>query len=293
MKLGIGSVQFGLNYGISNVAGQTAVEEVRRILAVAMQSGIDTIDTAPLYGDSEAIIGTCIPENHCFKIVTKTPCFSRELICRGAQTVLAETFDASLQKLKQRKIYGLLFHQVEDLFSPAGDELFNKAIELKKAGLVQKIGVSLYSANQIEEVASRFDIDLVQVPVNVFDQAILKPENVTRLQAARIEVHARSAFLQGLLLMNPEALPVHMQSASKPLKLFHRFAQNQGMTPLQACLGFVASIPWVDKIICGTNNLKQFEELLQTFSTQVCITDYLKLSVDDDYIINPSVWRIS
>ena len=293
MKIGLGAVQFGLNYGISNTQGKTPPDEVRAILIAARKLGVHVIDTASLYGDSEAVLGQCMPKDASFDIVTKTPQFGTPRIGNEDAQRLEDIFAASLAKLGRPSIYGLLMHRVDDLFVPGGGLLMERMIQLKQAGLVQKVGVSVYSGRQIDEVLERFPIDLIQLPVNVLDQRLIHGGHLRKLKQAGVEIHARSAFLQGLLLMGPDAVPAYFDRVRGGIAQYHQFAESLGLTAVQAALGFVSSIPEIDCVICGVNDSAQLQEICAAGDVRVQYQDYARFAVDDESIVNPAMWRIS
>lgn len=289
MKIGLGTVQFGVDYGISNSEGQTSADEVARILAVACHHGIRIIDTAALYGSSESVLGKVLPAVHSFKLVTKTVRIDAGRITPADAALMEDTFARSLERLNCSAVYGLMIHNAADLLAKDGHLLMESLNLLKLRGLVNKIGVSLYSAEQVEQVMDKYAIDLVQLPINVLDQRLLQGGQLSALKAAGVEIHARSAFLQGLLLMNPETLPAYFDSVKQHLKNYHDYLSRQGITPVQAALGFVTGLDEIDAVICGVNNHLQLEELC--VAATVSTFDFAQFALHDDAIINPSNWQ--
>ncbi|HXI60358.1 MAG TPA: aldo/keto reductase, partial [Polyangia bacterium] len=161
MKLGLGTAQFGLDYGIANAVGKTPLEEVRRILSEAERAGVRLVDTACLYGDSEEALGRSLPAKHEFRIVTKTPKFPAGFGATEART-LQETFAGSLQKLGVPRVYALLAHQADDLLGADGDRFMDALLALKDRGLVAKVGASVYTPAQVDGLLARGRIDVVQ-----------------------------------------------------------------------------------------------------------------------------------
>jgi aryl-alcohol dehydrogenase-like predicted oxidoreductase len=290
MKIGLGTVQFGMNYGISNVDGRTPVPEVKKILQVAEAHGMRVIDTAALYGDSEEVLGRTLSLNASFDLVSKTPRFSSDRIDDSDAEKLEKTFLESLSKLRRSAIYGLLVHQVECLFADGGSLLMDKMVELKQRGLVRRIGVSVYSGRQIDRVLDQYQIDLVQLPINVFDQRLLQSGHLRVLQQAGIEVHARSAFLQGLLLMDPRYLPPHLHSVAAQLGAFQLAAERSGLSPMQAALRFVVTLGEVSCVICGVNNHHQLLEICAAEQRDAQPEDWSRFALDDDEILDPTKW---
>ena len=242
IKIGVGTVQFGLDYGISNASGRTPVAEARRILDLADRKGIRVLDTAALYGQSEEVLGQNLPEGHTFAIVTKTPKFDPSRGAHEEAERLEAVFRQSLRRLRQPCIDGLLIHRATDLLTNGGKQLFDSMVSLRERGLVRKIGASVYSAVEIEELLSRYRLDLMQVPVSILDQRLIQGGHLSSLKKAGVEVHARSVFLQGLLLMQPDSLPAHFAGVRGLLRGYFAAIARQGLTPLQAALGFVLKV---------------------------------------------------
>lgn len=290
MKLGLGTVQFGLDYGISNQDGKTSLDEIKKILDVAKHNGISVIDTAAMYGTSEEALGKTLSDSFKFKIVTKTPRFTSSAITSDDVQRLEDSFFQSLQKMKHVSIYGLLIHNADDLLSENGHLLFAKMSELKQKGLIEKIGVSVYTALQIDKILNHFPIEIIQLPINVLDQRLLLGGHLSMLKAAGVEIHGRSAFLQGVLLMEPDRLPLHFDAVKKHLKQYHESIRLRGITPVQAALGFVTGLSEIDTVICGVNNRYQLEELCVA-ATPLQTNDFREFAIEEELILNPSQWR--
>ncbi|MCK4264792.1 aldo/keto reductase [Candidatus Babeliales bacterium] len=287
MKLGIGTIQFGLAYGISNKEGQVAFDDGKKILSLAAETNISVLDTANSYGLSEEALGRLISENHKFKIITKTPKF-----LKGSAENLERAFCDSLLKLKQRDVYGLLVHRTDDLFEKDGEQLWQKMVELKKRGLVKKIGVSVYDSNQLDMVLNKYPIDLVQLPVNLFDQRLVNNGYLKKLKKLNVEIHARSIFLQGLLLMKTEELSSFFDSLHEHFKKYHFFLKDNEITSLEASLDFVLKIKEIDCVLVGVCSAKQLNDILfvtmNSFAKEI---NYSCLEYHDELILNPSLWK--
>jgi aryl-alcohol dehydrogenase-like predicted oxidoreductase len=294
MKLGLGTVQFGLDYGISNAAGVTISEDVEIILELAQRKGITLLDTAPVYGKSEEILGNNLSDKHNFCIATKTPSYRKIKIDKADGQYLKETFQISLSRLKQSSLYCLLVHHAEDLLSPNGNILWEAMEELKTAGLVKKIGVSVYSPEQIEKILAQYLPDVIQAPVNVLDQRLIKTGCLKQLKKQGIEVHSRSVFLQGLLLMPTTNLPTHFDPFRPLLESYHKTLQEYGISLLSAALGFVYGLPDIDHVLVGINNKRHLEEIIEAVNTLNSLKqiDFSKYTVTDELMINPSLWSL-
>lgn len=289
-KLGLGTVQWGLTYGVSNRAGQTPREEVNAILTEARSIGIQVLDTASLYGEAEEIVGKNSLDT--FRIITKTPKFACPIITQKMADELRNVFFESLRRLSCKQIYGLLIHHADDLLTSGGDTLVQVLKNLKTRGLVQKIGISVYDGQQIDRILTFFKPDIVQLPLSVLDQRLLKSGHIGKLKSYGTEIHVRSVFLQGLLLMPLNQISFYFDPIRNLLKKWHDAAKQQGMTLTQAALSFVRDIPEVDTVLVGVNNLAQFRTCVQDFSVDGSF-DALALACDNPAFVNPVNWKDS
>lgn len=288
-KLGLGTVQWGLPYGIANQYGVTSPETVTALLNESRHYGIGVLDTASLYGDSEAVLG----ENSLagFKVVTKTPSFSKDHISEVDVNKLVATFMHSSELLKCDKIYGLMIHHVEDLLVPGGEMLLAAMMQLKDKGLVEKIGVSIYDAMQIDAVLKVFTPDLIQLPLSVLDQRLLISGHLEHLKNKGVEIHVRSVLLQGLLVMPVNNIPIFFDPIRPLLTRWHSATKEQGLTVNQAALSFVKNIPFVDTVIVGLDNLTQFRSCVDDFMLETNF-DATGLACSDPLFVNPSLWKL-
>jgi aryl-alcohol dehydrogenase-like predicted oxidoreductase len=290
LKVGIGTAQFGFRYGISNTFGQPGPDEVMRIIDAAQAGGIDVIDTAHAYGDSEAVIGRCLERKSPFKIVTKTlPLRKHHITDADVQRVLG-AFQFSLERLRQPAVYALLIHNAEDLLAQDGAQLMDALSTLKANRLVQKIGVSIYDQKELDAVLERYPIDIVQIPFSVLDQRMLASGSLARLKLAGVEVHARSVFLQGLLLMDPDGLGRHFLAAQSPIRRLRALALERGRTPLEIALKFVAGCEVIDYAIVGVSRREELIEIIAAIQQDALIEDYAGFALHDEAILNPARW---
>lgn len=294
MKLGLGTAQFGLGYGVSNKQGITPEGEVKEILLYAWENGITLLDTATSYGISEEVLGRSIPTHASFKIVTKTPTFQKIRIEKEDAVILKDTFRRSLDKLKQPNLYGLLIHHAVDLLKDGGQYLWEGMQDLKEIGLVQKIGASLYSPLELNRFLEKYTPDIVQAPINVFDQRMIQNGHLQHLNGLGVEIHSRSAFLQGLLLMSPEKLPVHFNSIRNLMLQYREALQKQEINPLDAALTFVYQQKEIDYVILGINNQAHLKEILNVVQDMDLLRgiDFSMYAINEEAIINPSLWSI-
>jgi aryl-alcohol dehydrogenase-like predicted oxidoreductase len=292
VKLGLGTAQFGLDYGISNRSGRTQPDEVRNILALAAERGISHLDTAPGYGDSESILGECLPRDHGFLITTKIRPVREKVITGEHVTAIHRHFEESLVRLRQERIHAVLLHHSDDLLAEGGERLMQMLVQLRERGLIERIGVSLYDAQEFESLSERqYLFELLQVPISVFDQRLVQDGWIEKWTKSGVAVHARSIFLQGFLLMNAEDLPPHLRAYASVLRQFRCFARDNGCLPVHAALKYVDSLPGVQAAIVGVNTADQLQQLLEYPACQIDCTQLESFAQHDVKLLNPSLWR--
>lgn len=288
-KLGLGTVQWGLPYGLANQNGIPASETVTVILDEAKQRGVSVLDTASLYGKSEAVLGTNSLDR--FRVVTKTQKFGTPHISDLEVSQLEVTFQRSLELLSCAKVYGLLIHHAEDILVPGGGRLLAALRQLKEEGLVEKIGVSVYNSLQVDDVLEKFSPDLIQLPLSVLDQRMLASGHLELLKDKGVEIHVRSVFLQGLLLMPLSAVPAFFDPIRSLLTQWRAVTSAQGLTAAQAALAFVKNLPCVDAVLVGFDSVEQFCSGADDFAMDIRF-DAAGLACNDPNFVNPSLWQI-
>ena len=260
-RLGLGTVQFGLDYGLSNRTGRPHEREVAAILARALGAGVGYIDTAPAYGDAEVITGRYLPSGHGLRIVTKSPALADAPIeARHGRQVL-DSLAASLDRLKVSAVHGFLVHRSEDLAQTGWQHLADAMLEARARGWASRIGASVYNSDQLALVESRFRPDLIQLPLNVLDRRPIVSGMLARLKSAGVEIHARSVFLQGLLLMDPGELPEFFAPLRPIIVRVRETWQQRGQSALGGCLAFALRQPEIDAVVVGVNSIKEFEQI--------------------------------
>jgi len=250
-RLALGTAQFGLAYGLNNQAGQPSTSVVAEVLAAAQAAGLTLLDTAAAYGNSEARLGELVSNDSAFSMITKLPA--------GPPAQVTQHLAAALARLRRPQLYGVLFHAFGPLQAePAAWQALQAA---RAAGQVARIGVSLYHPHEAEWLlAEGWDLDLVQVPYNVLDQRFAAV--LPRLAACGVEVHVRSAFLQGLLLREPDALPTFFQPLQPKIKQLRALADEAGVPLPAALLLFAAGAPGVARAVIGVDSVANLHENL-------------------------------
>ncbi|MDP1682594.1 MAG: aldo/keto reductase [Burkholderiales bacterium] len=290
-KLGLGTVQWGMQYGIANRFGRPEASEVAQILLSASRAGISLLDTAHVYGDAESVIGQNADKSHEWQIVTKTLPIQSKVFGDVEATAIYEAFDKSLRRLRRPSVYGLMVHSAENLLLPGADRLWGVLQEIKSKGLASKIGVSVYTPDELSRILDAYSVDLVQLPLNLYDQRFLRTGLLDRLKLSGIEVHARSAFLQGLLLMPMEQLPEKFNEIRDHHMHFQRQCDASGISPLEASLRFCLNQSTIDRVIVGCETLSQFTENLEAArNTEACLSAPELFALEDDFAIDPRRW---
>jgi aryl-alcohol dehydrogenase-like predicted oxidoreductase len=250
-RLALGTAQFGLAYGLNNQTGQPSTTAVAEVLAAAQAAGLTLLDTAAAYGNSEARLGELAGENPAFELITKLPA--------GPPEQVAQHLAESLARLRREQLYGVMFHAFKPLQEePAAWQALQAA---RAAGQVARIGASLYHPHEAEWLlAEGWDIDLVQVPYNVLDQRFAAV--LPRLAAQGVEVHVRSAFLQGLLLREPATLPEFFRPLAPKLTRLRTLAAEAGVPLPALLLLFAAYAPGVARAVIGVETVANLHENL-------------------------------
>lgn len=292
-RLGLGTVQWGMSYGIANRSGQPTPEQVGEMLLVARESGVTLLDTSYAYGDAERVLGELAVDRMGFQIVTKTKAIRAEEITDKDIRDVTVAFHESLTRLGCRQVYGLLVHGADALLVKAGERLWKALEELKSAGAVGKIGVSVYHPRQLESILDRYSIDLVQLPFNIYDQRFKQSGLLDRLKCSDIEVHSRSAFLQGLLLLPPERLPMRFHGIRAHHTTLYRHLQDLGFTPSESCLLYCLQQSAINRIVIGCETSTQLQDILRILNGNWIdrLVDLDSFKIEDEIIINPSAWN--
>lgn len=285
-RIVLGTVQFGMRYGVNNSHGVLSEAEVYDILDFAKSKGITTLDTAAAYGDAEQIIGSYTRARNCeFNLITKAHSLSEK-------TTVLSALQGSLDRLQTRFVDTFMFHRSSDLRT--GDHL-EQAVFLKSEGLIDKIGVSIYDIGELD--ADRFGdcIDIVQLPFNILDSSEEKRTAVEKL-SRNFEIHARSVFLQGLFFKTPASFPVQLESLKKSVVRIQQLAEEQLCHVAGLAARYVLSQDYISKIVIGVDSLSQLESTL--FAIQNCNSssgawdELNRMDCHNSQLLNPQNWQL-
>jgi len=286
MRLALGTVQFGMDYGIGNVSGRVVVSEIQEILALAKRSGINTVDSASAYGNSEEVLGACGVDT--FNVITKVP----QLIERGHKPMewVVRAAEESLSKLKIDQLHGLLIHSPQDLMSGSGSEVYEGLERLKKQGKVRNIGLSIYEPSDLFDLPDDYQFDIVQAPMNILDRRLEATGLLSMLRSRGTQVHVRSAFLQGLLIMPKSERPEYFKPWGSIIGNFDLWLDRENLSPVEACIRFLKQYEQITKVIVGVHNAAQLQEIVNAMDSPMLMVPE-ELSTDELGLIDPRCWK--
>jgi hypothetical protein len=284
VKIALGTAQFGQAYGIARPQPQISYAESKEIIDYAFLQGMSVLDTAMGYGESEARLGKIGVQD--WKVISKLPEVPKG---ENASIWISNAVRESLKKLKLKSLYAILLHRPSQLTDQNGIDIYKALQGLKADGLVQKIGISIYQPRELDEVFSVGEFDLVQSPLSVLDRRLITSGWLDRLADRGVEVHARSVFLQGLLLMSPDQRPEKFNRWSDVWARYQCWVYDTGLSPLEACVAYVSGLPQIHQVIVGVNGLNHIKEILASNIklVPVCLP---VLGVDDEALLNPLSW---
>ena len=286
MKLALGTVQFGLSYGVANQSGQISQERANEILKYAWAKGIDTLDTAIAYGESEQCLGNAGVDH--WKIVTKLPAIPDE--CRNISEWVDKQLKSSLERLGVERVFGLLLHNPQQLLDSRGQEIWLAMKSLKERGFVDKVGYSIYNPEELELLWLDFQPDIVQSPYNILDQRLKTTGWLEKLYCNGVVIHVRSVFLQGLLLMSKEQRPAKFTRWNTLWKAWDEYLVEQQLSPIEVCLGFIACEKRIDEAVIGVDKMGHLDEILNSVSVSEELNIPSNLVINDEVLFNPVMW---
>jgi aryl-alcohol dehydrogenase-like predicted oxidoreductase len=285
-RLALGTAQFGSAYGVTNSAGQPTPEVAAAIVARARAAGMNTIDTAIAYGDSESRLGQTGVAG--WRVVTKLPSLPAEVLNIGAWVRAA--VDGSLMRLRVSSVSGLLLHRSADLIGERGASLVRALRKERDDGRVEKIGVSIYDPSELDAIWPVLAPDMVQAPFSVLDRRLEASGWLTRLDSSGVEIHARSIFLQGLLLLPLGDRPAKFERWALLWTQWAEWLAASGKSALEATVGHALSYPGISRVVVGVDSLEQLNGILSAAAGPVSQAA-LSLATEDLDLINPSRWN--
>ena len=287
-KVILGTAQFGLDYGINNKVGKPTYETVVKILDLAFKKNINILDTAEAYGDSQEVIGHYhLGSLNLFKVITKFSPSRKDL-----PNNISKRIEWNLNTLKVESLYGYMFHSFKDFKTYFS--LFEKELLLMKdEGIIEKIGVSLNSNEEIEDVLNCNHIDLIQLPFNLLDNNNQRKKTLIKAKEKGVEIHTRSVFLQGLFFRNTKLLQGNLKCLEAHLKQLHKLTtENLKMNDI--ALNYVIKQPFVDAVLIGVDDASQLKRNLDSVNKYIPISileSINSIKVHKKELLNPVNWR--
>jgi aryl-alcohol dehydrogenase-like predicted oxidoreductase len=291
-QLCLGTAQFGLRYGITNMAGQVPEREVAQLLFEIEKAGFRWLDTAQAYGNAEEVLGRYLPESYRSLIISKLPAQPQAVFKSQDVIVWEDMFHLSCEHLGVASLYAFLLHAPSDLNKPGGKLLEDWLFGLRQRGLVKRLGVSIYSAEDLEGVNPDL-LDMVQLPLSLFDQRLLQDGTLARLRAHGTAIHARSLYLQGLLLTPAAQWPAWVSPEVRAhQQALESLAVQRGCRLIDLALGFAQDQLDLEGVVLGLSSVQELRELQLAWSAISPWKDceWRLWALKDPSILDPRRW---
>lgn len=301
-KITLGTAQIGFDYGIANKIGKPEFQTSMEILHFAYNNGINTFDTAPDYGNSEEIIGKFISskiknQDKAPIIISKMPPFkpNQYIDYNSVYNYIKNQINKSISSLNLKSIPIYLIHHAKDILFR--ENLIIECLEqIKKEGLINRFGVSVYNPKEVERLLKFKDIDVIQVPINIFDRRMITTKLLKKLKQKNYIIFARSIYLQGLFFIPPEKLPKHLEMAKEYLVKLGNIANEYNIDIAKLALLFVRDLPEIDSLVIGAEKVEQLKDNLNIINEDPLDDDLRQLIMEEfseipEKIINPSLWN--
>lgn len=289
-KLILGTVQFGLNYGINNTIGKMSEDKVFELLENAYSLGISTLDTAEAYGNAHSVISNFHKQSKKrFNIISKHSSSNFDY-----PIDLVERIQFHCSNFNVNYLEGYMFHSYNDFKMNINNDP-NVLENIKNAGLVKKIGVSVYSNDEIEELLNYKNIGLIQLPFNLFDNEYQRKEILEKAKKRNIEIHTRSAFLQGLFFKDVNTLHKNLLPLKKDLSDLSLLSKKSNIALAELALNYPLSKSYIDKVLIGVDSLEQLKNNIKATENEFDKFIYEKvdcIQIENTKLLNPSNWKI-
>jgi len=284
----LGTVQLGINYGINNTIGMPDMKVSNDILSKAYLNGIRSLDTAEAYGCSQQVIGN-YHLNHLsqkFNVITKLSLDNQSIID------IKSNVENNCQILNIERLEGYLFHSFHEFVKYPN--IYKDLLSLKESGLINKIGVSIYTNEELDHIIKYTNIGLIQLPVNVLDNYNIKGILLKQAKDKGCEIHVRSVYLQGLLLMDEDKIKPKLQPLIPYIRRLKEIAVNANILFEQLCLGYLFKIKEIDKILIGLETVEQLEKNIELIKSAELSNDLIdavnEITVTEKGLLHPSNW---
>ncbi len=278
-KIIIGSTQFGLSYGISNTKGKTKENSINKILKLSRKKKVRNLYTSNYYGIANQVLGK--KNLKAFNIILK---FKKNDFLK--KNIINEIKKTS--KILRKNINTIIIDNFESIPKLRAKKIYKNLISLKSKKIINKFGYSIYSFKNLKKVCNKYRPDIIQCPYNIIDRRIEKNNHLNFFKQKKIEVHIRSIFLQGLLLMDLKKIPKKFMPWKNLLVTWQNWIKKENITAVEACYSFVSKSKFISKILIGVNNFSQFEEIINSkIKKNLRFPD---VSSQSNNLINPINW---
>lgn len=295
-KLCLGTVQLGMKYGINNKYGQPSLEDCFDMFNIALDSGIDKFDTAKAYGDAEEILGKYITKTSNgsrMKIISKLKPNILDTEKGTPQQIVRNQVLTSLKKIHIDNLDGYLLHTPEYIYN---SDVVDGLCKVKQEGLVEHIGVSIYDIKEGLAAIETGVVDYIQLPYSVFDQRGMVTGFLEKAKSRNITIFTRSAFLQGLILMNEEEVPEHLKAAREYVTIYNEIKDKHNINPVDGLLHFVSNNKYIDYLVFGVDKKEQLVYDIESIKNKAITAKFIEdiehsLQNIGESIILPSLWK--
>ena len=289
-QLILGTANFDNNYGILN--NKLSINQISETLKLCFEENIKVIDSAPTYGESQEILGNFLKKYSNYKIdlISKTPLIFSD---HNIYDEINKSLDITLESMRLKEVNTLLVHNVSNFLEVNPRAYSQSLIKLKKEGKVRKIGISIYEVKEFEATTKFFIPDVVQLPISIIDQRFLKKKFLENLKKMKCEVHARSIFFQGLLLLNNNEIPKKLSKIKKSLSFIDKLCVKHSISRLKLILNFIYSIREIDAFLVGIKSKDNLVEILNeiyTINPEQYKIPYERFALNNSEILDARNW---
>lgn len=283
MKIIIGAANIGSNYGL-NKSGINSISKIKQIFAYIRKNNINTIDDAISYKGSKKILNKVNLEN--FKFISKIKLTKNYKSTKDLNYYFYKHVKKSLEEINKKKYYCILGHNVYKSKSK-NLKLISALKYLKKKKITDKIGISVYNPEEIKYILKLWKPQIIQSPLNVFDQRLINGDIIQYLKKKKIELHVRSIFLQGSLVSHKTS--IKLIKFRNEFKIWEKWCKNKKINRLKACVHFIKKFKKISSVVIGINNLEQIKEIIKYTKQKTININYLP-NIKKIKIIDPRKW---
>lgn len=289
-KLIIGCANFGNKYGLNKKS--LGLLKIYNIIKKAKKFGINHFDTAQDYNKSEVYLGKILKKIYSKEKLLIDTKLSKRLNFKNDHLAVEKSIKKSLANLKIKKINILYVHDTKQLLRKDGKILFNQILNLKKIGLINKIGVSIYTLEEAKEILKKFKIDFMQIPFNVLDNRFISIKFLRFIKLKKCKLIVRSLFLKGLILKNPNSLSKYFEKWKRNLsKINNKFVINR-LSIKEWTLKYVNRNKNFYRFIIGISDINQLNEIIKILKKKSFFSIPPKINIVDKSLLNPKLWKI-